>query len=194
MTVAAGLLERVRWPFERIGVEVRFSVRPDHGSWYRLGKLKPDENGRITGQVQLGLNYVFLLQDEGAFLQHQVPHEVAHLVAELTARTQKAKISPHGAEWQEWLARLSADTPSTSKPERDLGVYDGRGIRLYRGGFAMQCACDDGFDVYSTKNKPDDEGFCSACGTRYERVPIDRLPTEVHEVYEYIIRHGQSER
>lgn len=179
-------LER-RWMWDRVRLEIRFILRPDEGALSDFNVNVVD--GLLYGRARLQFNYLFLIQDEATFCDHIVPHQCAHLLAEADALSAGIKIEPHGPEWQDHLARLSADTPPTPSPVRELGggSFDGRPVRLMRDGAPALCECPDGYHVFTGRyQKRIGEQKCRACKSVFQPAEDADMPPDVRRAYEYV--------
>lgn len=187
---ARAYLDKGRWPFHRIGVNVVFGVRPVPSD----SRLKVEiENDRLVGTATLFLNFLFLMQDERAFLDHVVPHECAHLLAHAEAERKGNVIKEHGEEWLHWLLMLNPDALPTAKGAAD--AFDPRPARLFKGGVPAVCNCsgESAIEVFPNE-KAVLNGVCSQCESGYRKLERDALPKHTLIAYDYIVDEFSNRR
>lgn len=177
-------LEKMSWPFDRMPVRIQFGVRTVSSQSMLNASLV---DGRLHGKASLFFNYLYLLQQEGPFLENVVPHEVAHILASAEAQRKGVEIKEHGPEWQRWLMSLSINaTPKSTGPG---AIFDDRAIRLFKGGIPVHCQCegDARFNVLpSTAEAKLGALSCDLCESLFVRTGRDEAPASILNQYEYI--------
>jgi predicted SprT family Zn-dependent metalloprotease len=177
--------ENMNWPFERLPIGIDFKARTTASDSrivdYELRDVL------LHGKVRIYFNFIFLLQNESAFIRHIVPHEVAHVFAQAESYRRGITIKEHGPEWQKWLATISADAIQAAKGPGD--IFDDRSIRLFKGGTPIRCSCpgNDGYKVIAQSSEARlSEVVCPKCEVGYAKTGRDDAPPEVMCFYEYL--------
>lgn len=182
------LLEREKFPFDRLRVEVKFGVWAKLFSDHDLKRVKVVDR-QAQGTVELRYNGLYLVQRPDAFLSMVVPHENAHLFTELTARVKGVDVEKHGKEWREAFGRLSTAAPQEHASLNAL--FDDRAIKLLNGYLHARCSCQgpSGFHCVAPTHRgkvESGEKVCTRCKAAYKLVPSTETPTEVKSALDYL--------
>ena len=182
------LLEREKFPFDRLRVEVHFGLRVKMFSDHELKRVKVVER-HAQGTAVLWFNSLFLLQRPESFIPMVVPHENAHLLTELRALAKGVKVEKHGKEWRETFARLSTEAPQEHGSL--LALFDDRAISLLKGYLHARCNCSgaSGFHCVapSFRTKVErGEKVCGRCKGKFRLVAPSETPNEVKVALEYL--------
>lgn len=182
--VATAHLRRLRWPFERIPVDFTFGLRT--AASHSQFKEPVIRGGLLTARVSIFFNYLFVIQNERAFIEEVVPHELAHVFAQAEALRSSRTIKDHGNEWKGWLLTISSRATPRSNME---SLFDDRAFRLFKGGAAFRCKCpgDAGFHVVAAESA---EKFaaasCKRCEAVYQPTEAETAPSQVLTYLDYV--------
>lgn len=182
------ILEREKFPFDRLRVEVKYDLRMKCFSDHDLKEVRV-ENRQSQGTVGLFFNRLFIVQRPDSFLRLVVPHEIAHVITQLKATVQGVKIEKHGVEWRSTYARFATNSPQEHASINAL--FDDRAIALYKGYVSARCECSDasGFHCIAPSQQSKVQGghkHCSRCNTKLRIVPPSEIPTSVKEALDYL--------
>lgn len=190
LKVVERLLERVRFPAQRVWVDLRFDYNLSEPAASSVDVIVSD--GEAHGVVSLRLQGLFLMQDFQAMIDEAIPHELAHVCHEIDAKVNKFQVQkPHDADWQHFLKQLAPDaTPSATIP----GEFDDRAVKVLKGGIGVVCSCggDEGFNVVaeSAANAAKLRTralLCKKCKYPYERSPdTESIPDKVKAEVKYL--------
>jgi predicted SprT family Zn-dependent metalloprotease len=182
------LLEREKFPFDRLRVEVKFGVRVKMFSDHDLKRVKVVER-LAQGTVDLWFNSLFILQRPDAFLPMVVPHENAHLFTELVAKVKGVEVEKHGKEWRESFGKLSTDSPQEHASLNAL--FDDRPIKLLNGYLSARCNCQGtpGFHCVAPTHRGKVEAgarVCPRCKASLKLAPSTEIPIEIKAALDYL--------
>lgn len=183
--VAQRYFENMSWPFDRLPISLDFKARTTPSDSRIVDHELRDV--LLYGKVRLYYNYIFLIQNESAFIRHIVPHEIAHVFANAESLRRGTTIKEHGPEWQKWLATLSAEAIQAAKGPGD--IFDDRAIRLFKGGVPIRCSCEgsQGFKVIAQSAESRlAEAVCLICESGYAKTGRDDAPADVMWFYDYL--------
>lgn len=188
-------LSRAKWPVGHYPCRVEFGARIGVPSQYFLDPDGTNGQGEPVGRARLWFNFAYLYQRPGPFLTEAVPHETAHLLAEYHAKTRGDTIEMHGAEWRDWLTRLSHR--ATPKATAIAGVFDDAAIRIHAGGVLYKCACHgpSGFRALGGgRGRAPKQEPCSHCLQEPAPVPLDQAPAPVREEVDFVRSYVELHR
>lgn len=173
------LLQKVDFPGHNVWVDLRFDYSLIEHSSSNVDVILI--RGEPHGIVKINLQALYLMQDFTSMIEEVIPHEVAHVLHGVQAKIEGYTIDKvHDDVWQNYVFRLQPDAEPMAKVK---GEFDGRAVRLNKGGILIQCECgeDESFDVIadtagnSAKLRAE-EHKCGTCKFPYQRVDQALMP------------------